>query len=210
MIAEVWDFSIPTENTMETSFELWFGTVWTYMTHMNAIQNVDYYDLYRDYYWYLADYRLCSGSIPEPYSSADEYAELVEQYLSDPRINIYRIPSSQDNYNPDGTLKDEYKAYIDALDAKGLLEQGFIYTFDEPAQDAVSYTHLDVYKRQELYTRLDVMKTLHNSEFDTVDIVSQQSIDMVCKYIITGLLHKRTFIKNSKSSINAFRLLRCV
>ena len=61
---------------------------------------------------------------------------------------------------------------------------------------------------RELYTRLDVMKTLHNSEFDTVDIVSQQSIDMVCKYIITGLLHKRTFIKNSKSSINAFRLLK--
>ena len=142
--AEVWDFAIPKTNTMETSFQMWFFSTWDYLQRKGAT-NLDYEETRKQYADFQLEYRIEDCDLPDSYNYAPDFAKKMAQRIKDGTVTSYRIPIGLNKITDsngvvrhllcqeDGSMLSWPKAFIDALDAEGILEYGYVYVYDEPS-----------------------------------------------------------------------------
>ena len=142
--AEVWDFAIPKTNTMETSFQMWFFSTWDYLQRKGAT-NLDYEETRKQYADFQLEYRIEDFDLPDNYDYAPDFARKMAQRIKDGTVTSYRIPIGLNEFTDsngvvrhllcqeDGSMLSWPKAFIDALDAEGILEYGYVYVYDEPS-----------------------------------------------------------------------------
>ncbi|WP_256759560.1 glycoside hydrolase domain-containing protein [Cohnella sp. WQ 127256] len=124
----VWDFELGDTPHTQTAFAITSKQLADY--HGVTPNMPEYWTLMENYYWAQLEYRVASGDLPIPTDDVDEYILKAEPFLTDPRVNSFRIPYYEGN--PTKT-----KDLVDKLRNKGWLSKGYFYVWstDEPEDD---------------------------------------------------------------------------
>ena len=113
----VYDFSLSDETALRTAIGLgdWpiVASYWN-----KEMRDVEYWDLYKIYYDFLLENRLCAYRLP--YNLTDSR---VTEYLNNPRVNSFVINKISEN---------ESEAYSILSQNEKWLKKGFYYYVDEP------------------------------------------------------------------------------
>ncbi len=113
----VYDFSLSDETALRTAVGL--GDWPIAASYQNrGMTDVEYWDLYKIYYDFLLENRLCAYRLP--YNLTDDR---VTEYLNNPRVNSFVINKISDN---------ESQAYGILSRNADWLKKGFYYYVDEP------------------------------------------------------------------------------
>ena len=113
----VWDFSLSDETALKTAIGL--GDWPIVASYQNkGMTDVEYWDLYKIYYDFLLENRLCAYRLP--YNLTDGR---VADYLNNPRVTSFVINKISDN---------ESQAYDIMKDHPDWMKKGFYYYVDEP------------------------------------------------------------------------------
>ena len=113
----VYGFSLSDETALRTAIGL--GDWPIALSYQNAgMTDVEYWDLYKIYYDFLLENRLCAYRLP--YSLSDDR---VTEYLNNPRVNAFVINKISEN---------EAEAYGILSRNESWLKKGFYYYVDEP------------------------------------------------------------------------------
>ncbi len=113
----VYDFSLSDETALRTSVGL--GDWYVASSYQNyGMTDVEYWDLYKIYYDFLLENRLCAYRLP--YNLTDDR---VAEYLSNPRVNTFVINKISDN---------EAEAYSILSQNESWMKKGYFYYVDEP------------------------------------------------------------------------------
>ena len=117
----VWDLTLSDETACATSFNISRGMVAGYTKSDNP-------DIYKVYYDYFLDNRMCSFLLP--YDITDDRAD---EYLSNPRVTSFIISGDADHYGADHSRSDEeIVAYWNKLQSKDeWSDKGFFYYGEE-------------------------------------------------------------------------------
>ena len=131
---EVWDFSIPTENSYTTAFALWH-TIEYYYLHGDCTSS-DEVAINEMYYEFFLDYRITSTYIPykDPVltlQNEDDYIKTIRRYVEREEVNGYNIPLEW-NGNTGAIYSPNNVRFLERLQEEGLLEKGYLYNIDEP------------------------------------------------------------------------------
>lgn len=115
----VWDFSLSDETALKTAVGLndW-KIVQSYQN--KGMNDKGYWDLYKAYYDFLLENRLCAYRLP--YAVGDERAVA---YLNNPRVTTFAINKSN---------TDEAAVYQVLKDNASWMEKGYFYYVDEPGE----------------------------------------------------------------------------
>ena len=114
---KVYGFSLSDETALRTAVGLGdWDIVSSYQNH--GMNDVEYWDLYKIYYDFLLENRLCAYRLP--YRLDDDR---VTEYLNNPRVNSFVINHISDN---------ESQAYQMLSQNESWLKKGFYYYVDEP------------------------------------------------------------------------------
>ncbi len=113
----VWDFSLSEETALKSAVGL--GDWPIALSYQNqGMTDVEYWDLYKIYYDFLLENRLCAYRLP--YNLTDER---VKDYLNNPRVNSFVINKISDN---------ESQAHGILSQNPDWMKKGFYYYVDEP------------------------------------------------------------------------------
>ena len=113
----VWGFSLSEETALKTAIGLGdWPIVASYQNR--GMNDMEYWDLYRVYYDFLLENRLCAYRLP--YNLTDGR---VTDYLNNPRVNSFVINKISDN---------ESQAYSILSQNPDWMKKGFYYYVDEP------------------------------------------------------------------------------
>ncbi|MBQ9780150.1 MAG: DUF4091 domain-containing protein [Clostridia bacterium] len=113
----VYDFSLSDETALKTSVGLGdWDIVSSYWNR--EMKDVEYWDLYKIYYDFLLENRLCAYRLP--YNLTDGR---VTEYLNNPRVNSFVINRISEN---------ESEAYGILSQNESWMKKGFYYYVDEP------------------------------------------------------------------------------
>ncbi len=113
----VWDFSLSDETALKSAVGL--GDWPIALSYQNqGMTDVEYWDLYKIYYDFLLENRLCAYRLP--YNLTDER---VKDYLNNPRVNSFVINKISDN---------ESQAHGILSQNPDWMKKGFYYYVDEP------------------------------------------------------------------------------
>ncbi len=113
----VYDFSLSDETALKSAVGL--GDLGIYNSYNNrGMNDLEYWDLYKVYYDFLLENRLCAYRLP--YNLTDS---CVTEYLNNPRVNSFVIDKISNN---------EEQAYSILKDNPDWLKKGFYYYVDEP------------------------------------------------------------------------------
>ena len=118
----VYGFSLSDETTLRTAIGL--GDWPIAASYQNkGMTDVEYWDLYKIYYDFLLENRLCAYRLP--YSLTDSR---VTEYLNNPRVTAFVINKISDN---------ESEAYSILSQNESWLKKGFYYYVDEPTNQSL-------------------------------------------------------------------------
>ena len=113
----VWDFSLSDETALKTAVGL--GDWPIAVSYQNqGMTDVEYWDLYKIYYDFLLENRLCAYRLP--YSLTDER---VKEYLNNPRVTSFVINKISDSEEQAFSILNQNATW---------LKKGFYYYVDEP------------------------------------------------------------------------------
>ncbi|PWM45920.1 MAG: hypothetical protein DBX47_03645 [Clostridiales bacterium] len=121
--ATVWDFAVPTENHVQSSYGLWD------MGH--------YKGQYEQYYNFFMKYRQSPLDLP-PYtaSSAEDYVSYLKTYADNEAVPCFRINIDvRKNDNGDYYVTDNSKRVLLLIRQQGFMDKCFLYIDDEPTYD---------------------------------------------------------------------------
>lgn len=126
MTLNVWDFELSDEGHTQSAFAIWYDQVAYY--HNVAPNTPEYWQLLENYYWFQTEYRLPPDDLPIPSGDVDQYIAQAERFLSNPKVNSFRIPYYENDL-------PKTKQLVDKLREKGWLSKGYFYLgglIDEP------------------------------------------------------------------------------
>jgi hypothetical protein len=81
----VFDFEIPKTVHSNTSY-----LIWRNILANGELDNT--VDMYKNYYDFLLDYRICGKELPSNVNDIDSYMKSIIKYFDDPRVSTYVIP----------------------------------------------------------------------------------------------------------------------
>ena len=118
----VYGFSLSDETALRTAIGL--GDWPIFASYQNkGMTDVEYWDLYKIYYDFLLENRLCAYRLP--YNLTDDR---VKEYLNNPRVNSFVINKISEN---------ESEAYSILSQNASWLKKGFYYYVDEPTNQTL-------------------------------------------------------------------------
>ncbi len=113
----VYGFSLSDETALRTAIGM--GDWPIALSYQNAgMTDVEYWDLYKIYYDFLLENRLCAYRLP--YNLTDDR---VTEYLNNPRVNSFVINKISDNESQAHSILSQNESW---------LKKGFYYYVDEP------------------------------------------------------------------------------
>lgn len=116
---EVWDFELPVKPSFETAYAVSDWSAFSYLNNKNVY--VPFNELRTQLFEFSYEYRVSGGYLPIEYNTSPQHiADQTEAALKKyPQVTCFNLG------NPNKDLAD-------ALEAKGLLQYGYTYLFDEP------------------------------------------------------------------------------
>ena len=183
---EVWDFSIPTENSYTTAFALWYTPEYYYL-HGNCT-SADAVAINEMYYEFFLDYRITSTYIPyqDPVlnlENEDDYIETIRRYVEREEVNGYNIPLEW-NGNTGAIYTPTNSEILIRLQEEGLLDKGYLYNIDEPIIPLNASGELDTsnihYQKLSRYA-MDVYRLM-------IDLYGAKPIDQWRQYPLPSIV----------------------
>ena len=183
---EVWDFSIPTENSYTTAFALWYTPEYYYL-HGNCT-SADAVAINEMYYEFFLDYRITSTYIPyqDPVlnlDNEDDYIETIRRYVEREEVNGYNIPLEW-NGNTGAIYTPTNSEILIRLQEEGLLDKGYLYNIDEPIIPLNASGELDTsnihYQKLSRYA-MDVYRLM-------IDLYGAKPIDQWRQYPLPSIV----------------------
>lgn len=120
VVANVWDFTVPTENHARSTFNL-------QQEHIMGGQLSNTVETYQSIVDYMLNYRICSTELASWDYNLEDWTKVVKEYAADPRVTAY-------NVHGDGTVgMTRLKALIEnSTPELNLVDKAFFYLHDEP------------------------------------------------------------------------------
>ena len=135
---EVWNFTLPVENSFKTCFGLTSSAIWNQYKKYGADTSSNYQTEINKYMEMLLDHRVNPSDLGQPmWSSPEALVDYIADIVKDPRINTVQIPYRYDGYKDGKIIHNDNNAYnikvCQLMEEKSLTEYGYYYVIDEPS-----------------------------------------------------------------------------